>query len=89
MIRLNALIVMQNVTDNFCLGRVKLINVDLYCLAISFFLFVNHVYGKIRVYTLYFFTSYCNSVVASMLCYHSSIPRTCKDDINASAICHL
>ena len=28
-------------------------------------------------------------MVALMLCYNSIAPRTCKDDISASAICHL
>ena len=42
-------------------------------------------------WAIYSFVYICWSyrMVALILCYNSMVPSTCKDDISASAICHL
>ena len=41
------------------------------------------------VYRLFVYIYWSYRMIALMLCYHSAAPSTCKDDISASAICHL
>ena len=47
--------------------------------------------GRLSVLFIQLFVFICWSyrMVALMLCYHSIAPSTCKDDIRASAVCHL
>ena len=47
--------------------------------------------GRLGVPFIYLFVYICWSyrMVALMLCYNSMASSTCKDDISASAICHL
>ena len=47
--------------------------------------------GRLGALFIHLFVFICWSyrMITLMLCYHSTAPSTCKDDISASAICHL
>ena len=41
------------------------------------------------IYSFFFYICWSYRMIALMLCYYSIAPSTYKDDISASAICHL
>ena len=60
----------------------------------KYYAYANKIYnvrGRLGAPYIHLFVYICCSyrMVALMLCYHSIAQSTCKDDISASAICHL
>ena len=62
-----------------------------YIILVYSLFFLIFAWGRLGVPFLHLFVYICWShrIISLMLCYHSIAPSTYKDDISASAICHL